>query len=185
MLEQKAEEKGLMVLHDELASIDQEAAVKISPGDRIRIIRALEVYNSTGKTLTWMKKHGNYREPLGEYRWLGLEYSREELYKRIDDRVDKMIDVGLVSEVKSLLADGLGGILRLKKVVGYYEIILAIEGQISLDDAVILIKQHSRNYAKRQLTWFNNRACVEWLNPNDIKIYDKVFKSLDEYLKKA
>ncbi len=184
-LEARADREGPEDLYRELMRIDPETAEGISPNDIIRIIRALEIFKLTGKIPSRMKKGSRYSIPDAEYYWIGLDLPRNELYDRINRRVDKMVGDGLIAEIEELIADGLGEPIKKKKIVGYCEIIDALEGNTTIDEAIELIKQHSRNYAKRQMTWFKNRAAPNWLDPNENQFYDKVFRSLDEYLKRA
>jgi tRNA dimethylallyltransferase len=184
-LEAIAESEGPDVLYRELMEIDPETAEGVSPNDTIRIIRALEIFRLTGKIPSRMKKEGPYSIPDLEYFWMGLDLPRNELYYRINRRVDKMVEDGLITEIEELVADGLGEQIKKKKIVGYYEIIDAMEGNTSIDEAVELVKQHSRNYAKRQMTWFRNRTSPDWMNPDENRFFDKVFTGLDEYLKRA
>jgi len=183
-LQQRADEAGIASLHQELAAIDPESAIGISPSERVRIIRALEVDHLTGKTFTHLKREGQYIRPDAEYLWIGLIYPRRLLYERINRRVDEMVASGLIDEVRGLIADGLAGAITSKKIVGYYEIVAALKGRMPIAEATELVKQHSRNYAKRQLTWFRHQAPVHWLNPYAPDFHDKVFKALDEYLSK-
>jgi tRNA dimethylallyltransferase len=162
-LELVVRQDGPQKLHEELFRVDPESAVKISPNDSIRLVRALEVYHLSGKPISIMKARGEYNRVNAAFLWLGLEFERQELYSRIDSRVDQMIEDGLVDEVSELFRDGLGMPIIKKRIVGYYEIVEALETKISLDEVVAQIKQHSRNYAKRQLTWFRNRAPVNWI----------------------
>ena len=175
---------GLYSLHAELAQIDPNSAIYIPPSDSVRIIRALEVFKLTGKPMTELKTNGQYINLDAEYLWLGLNYPRDILYERIDQRVDSMIETGLIDEVQGLVRDGLGSILKIKKIVGYFEIIDALEGAISIDEAILLVKQHSRNYAKRQLTWFRHKAQVQWINPENNHFLDEMKIKLDEFLGK-
>ncbi len=184
-LEARADFEGSDVLYRELMEIDPESAKGFSPNDVIRIIRALEIFKLTGKIPSQMKKAGRHSIPEAEYYWIGLDLPRSELYDRINCRVDKMVSDGLIAEIEELIADGLAEPIKKKKIVGYYEIIGALEGKTSIDEALELAKQHSRNYAKCQMTWFRNRACPNWLNSNEDQFYDKVFGGLDEYLKRA
>lgn len=184
-LEARAESEGPDVLYRELREIDPESAEGVFPNDIIRIIRALEIFKLTGKIPSRMKKESPHSIPDLEYFWIGLDLPRDELYDRINRRVDKMVGDGLIAEIEELVADGLGEQIKRKKIVGYYEIIDAMEGNRSIDGAVELVKQHSRNYAKRQMTWFRNRTSPDWMNPDENRFLDKVFGGLDEYLKRA
>jgi tRNA dimethylallyltransferase len=183
-LEARAAELGPAQLHKELSGIDMETAVELSPSDKVRIIRALEVYRVTGHTISELQKTGKYLRPDIEFLWLGMTYERKKLYASINDRVDRMVGDGLIEEVRTLASDGFGNSLRQKKIVGYYEVLEAMDGRDSVERAIELMKQHSRNYAKRQLTWFRNKSPVHWLIPDQLKFYDEVFRIIDDYLNK-
>ncbi len=182
-LEARADREGSETLYRELVEIDPETAGRFSPNDIVRIIRALEIFKLSGEIPSRLKNAGRHSIPDAEYYWIGLNPPRNQLYDRINRRVEKMVDSGLIAEIEELVADGLGEQIKKRKIVGYYEIIDAMEGNTSIDEAVELVKQHSRNYAKRQMTWFKNRTSPNWMNPDENRFYDKVFGSLDEYLK--
>jgi tRNA dimethylallyltransferase len=184
-LEKRIEREGSARLHDELAVIDPETAGRISPNDPARIMRALEIYELSGRPACLFRQEGRSRKPDFDFMWIGLELPREVLYDRIDARVDRMIESGLMEEVKELVEDGFGEALKRKKIVGYSEILDTLEGKYQLDEAVRLIKQHSRNYAKRQLTWFRNRSAPAWINPLEKGFEGKVFGLIDDYLKRT
>jgi tRNA dimethylallyltransferase len=183
-LEEIAESEGTCRLHEELSQIDPTSAVTISPMDRVRIIRALEVHRLTGQTMTQLRSRGKYARLNAQYLWIGLDRPRSQLYERIDSRVDSMISRGLLDEIHGLVRDGLDEPISRKKIVGYYEIMAAIQEMSPMEDAIDFVKQHSRNYAKRQLTWFRHKASVHWLSPESTDFYDKVFALIDEYFSK-
>jgi tRNA dimethylallyltransferase len=182
-LESEADNLGSDGLHRELSMIDPEAAIKISSGDRVRIIRALEVYRLTGYKISELQSTGDYDCLNIEFLWLGLAYDRNALYERINLRVDRMIVDGLVDEVAGLREIGLGSPLKQKRIVGYYEVLDALDGLMPMNKAVDLIKQHSRNYAKRQVTWFRHKSPVKWLTPKKANFHNEVFDIIDDYLK--
>jgi len=184
-LEEVARKCGTLKLHEMLLDIDPESAALISPNDKVRLIRAIEVFKQTGEKPSALKKSGRYSFPTARYLWVGLTLERQALYERIDSRVDSMMEMGLVEEVIGLRNDGLGNHLRQKKIVGYYEIVEALDGAVPLHKAVSLIKQHSRNYAKKQLTWFRNKTPARWLFADDKKLDTEVCGLLDDYLKNA
>lgn len=184
-LEELGRKYGTLKLHEMLLDIDPESAALISPNDKVRLIRAIEVFKQTGEKLSALKKAGRYGSPTARYLWLGLTLDRQALYERINSRVDSMMEMGLVEEVVGLRNDGLGNHLRQKKIVGYYEIVEVLDGVIPLHNAVSLIKQHSRNYAKKQLTWFRNKTPARWLFADDKNLDTEVCGLLDDYLKNA
>ncbi len=177
-------EDGPEKLHQELTAVDPQSAGRISPNDSIRLIRALEVYRSTGRPISEMQSYGRYQALRASYLWLGLSYERPELYRRIDWRVDKMIEDGLVDEVRELSRIGLKDPIINKGIVGYAEIIKALENKISIDEAIAFVKQHSRNYAKRQLTWFRNKAPVTWISPESASSYENIIEIIERHLTK-
>lgn len=180
-----AQNDGLPALYGELQRIDPDTALSISANDEVRIIRALEIHRQTGEIPSKLRNSGEYPSHDFDFLWLALDLPRDILYERIDKRVEKMLAEGLIDEVKALTESELGGHIRRKKIVGYYEIMDYLDGKTDLSTAVGLVKQHSRNYAKRQMTWFRNRSNPNWLNPNDVDFYYKVYGLLDEYLKSA
>jgi tRNA dimethylallyltransferase len=183
-LELLIKEKGSDFLHRELFSIDPQSAVEISPGDTIRIIRALEIYYLTGRKLSELKTSAPHFHIQADFLWLGLTYDRRKLYKRIDDRVCKMLQDGLLDEIDSLVKDGFAIPILRKKIVGYYEVIDALQKNVSISTATGLIQQHSRNYAKRQLTWFRNKAPVRWLSTDHNGFYNDIVEAIKQHLGK-
>lgn len=159
-LEERLEQEGNLVLYNELKEIDPVQAKKIHPNNYRRVIRALEVYEVTGKTMSEMHE-AQEKTPKYDHILIGLEMDRDLLYKQINGRVDRMIADGLVEEVRSLYEQGYGE-SKAMQAIGYKELIPFIKGQASLADCVDLLKQNSRRYAKRQLTWFKNKMDVTW-----------------------
>lgn len=172
-------------LYDHLKSIDSASASKIMPNDLRRIIRALEVYYKGKKPISEFQR--SLTKPLlFDFVKIGLSRDRKELYNLIEKRVDKMMTDGLVDEVKKvkylITKNSTVDLSRLPalQAIGYKELILHLNGEISLDEAVTLIKKRSRNYAKRQFTWFKKEEGVCWIDITGIsesdKIFDKVIK---------
>ncbi len=160
-LQKKAEVTGPEPLYRKLQNVDPESAEKIMPNDTQRIIRALEVLEVTGKTLSWYhKKKTKALDYPG--RIIGLYRPREELYSRINLRVDIMLKQGLVEEVKKLLEMGYTPGMNALKTVGYIEVFDYLENRTGYEEMVELIKQHTRNYAKRQITWFRKETRIFW-----------------------
>ena len=168
-LEVLADSYGDSYLHDKLAEVDLESSKTININDRKRIIRALEVYKVTGKTISEYNK--DFRREVDKYNlyMMCLNMDRRKLYDRINRRVDTMIEEGLVDEVQSILNRGYNKSLISLKGIGYKEIIMYLEGDITLDEAIDKIKQGSRNYAKRQLTWFRRDTRIKWINKDDFE----------------
>ena len=161
----RAQRDGLSSLYARLKQIDPSATSWIHPNDRQRIIRALEVYESTGKTMSeWQKGHA-FSETSFNTLKMGLERQREELYDLINRRCDQMIEAGLIDEVKGLLARGYSFDLKPLRSVGYGHMGLFLMGQMSQEQAVFLMKRDTRRLAKRQLTWFRGDPEVRWFHP--------------------
>jgi len=161
-LEQRANLEGNMVLYEELTRIDPESAKKIHPNNIRRVIRALEIFYCTGKTASDYQKQ---QKPNLQYNaaLIGLTMDREKLYSRINKRVDLMVENGLIDEVKRLYDRNLRDVQSIQ-AIGYKELYAYLYGKISLPEAIELLKQNSRNYAKRQLTWFRNKMDVNWFD---------------------
>lgn len=159
-LEEIYKKEGIGPLFSELQRIDPEQAKKIHPNNFRRVIRALEIYQTTGKTMTEIhktqKKTAKYNHIL-----IGLEMKREILYNQINQRIDAMIDNGLINEVRELF-ERYGEHYQAMQGIGYKEIIPFIKGEDTLENCIELLKQHSRRYAKRQFTWFKNKMDVKW-----------------------
>ena len=168
---------GNEFLYNELKKVDPESADKMLPQNWKRIIRALEVFHLTGKTIGYFhstqKKKENYH-----FKQYGLQWERSKLYKNIDDRVDNMKANGLVDEVKSILAMGYDKKINALNTVGYKEIISYLENEISLDKAVELIKRNTRHFAKRQLTWFKKDQRIKWFNIHEFTQLDQIAEEI-------
>lgn len=162
-----AEKYGNIYIHNRLSKIDKKSSDKINVGDRRRIIRALEIYDLTGKTMSEYNK--NFRRENNRYNliMICLNMDRSKLYDRINKRVDKMIEYGLIDEVKKIFDLGYDKNTIALQGIGYKEIIEYLEGNITLDYAINKIKQGSRNYAKRQLTWFRRDKRIKWINKDE------------------
>lgn len=153
-------------LHGRLSAVDPASAARIHANDRQRIVRALEVHDATGETLTsWFEKP--VRSRSRGTRLVGLRRDRAALYGRIDARVEKMIESGLEEEVRGLMVRGFGPGTHAMSTFGYAEMLQCIEGELELKDAVSLIQQRSRQYAKRQLTWFRQTGDIEWITVDE------------------
>ncbi|MBW3622117.1 MAG: tRNA (adenosine(37)-N6)-dimethylallyltransferase MiaA [Armatimonadetes bacterium] len=162
-LEREADEAGLDALHARLAEVDPESGARIAPGDRKRILRALEVHALTGRPITEWQKESQAQAPPCEGPWVALTRDREELYDRINRRVDEMIENGLVEEVRGLLEKGYDESLPALQGHGYKEIIGALKGRYPLEHGIYLLKRNTRHHAKRQLSWLRNEPGVQWV----------------------
>ncbi len=173
-----AEELGDKGLHDLLERRDPASAAEIHPHNVRRVIRALEMLDD-GVSYAEQKSH--FKESREHYHalWIGLTRNREELYRRINQRVDNMFDQGLVDEVQRLVESGLKEALTAMQAIGYKEIIDAFEGRCSMSEARELIKMRSRRYAKRQLSWFKRDSRVIWYDMDQWTEEDVVDSVID------
>ena len=162
-LEAMVEAKGIEPLIQELSKIDPEALER-SQGNPRRIIRALEVFYETGETITAHNLKTQAIPPRYSPFWIGLDFEdRAELYRRIDLRVSIMLEQGLVREIEDLLASGIPATCTAMQAIGYKEFVDALDGRISIEEAADQVRQSSRRYAKRQLTWFRRNKEMHWL----------------------
>jgi tRNA dimethylallyltransferase len=161
-LNKQFEENGITYLQDKLKSIDSEYFAQVDINNPQRIIRALEVYESTGKTFSSLRTNNKKQRPFNIIK-IGLNSDREELYQRINLRVDEMVEKGLFEEVESLKTYQH---LNALNTVGYSEIFDFLDAKCSREEAIEKIKQNTRRFAKRQLTWFNKSDDIKWFNPN-------------------
>ncbi len=161
-LELEADENGGKVLHERLKKVDAEAASKIHPNDLRRIIRSLEVFHLTGIAISEQKKRTKGIKERFDIIIYGLTRPRSEIYKRIEDRVEKMFDEGLIEEVKSLKRKNPS--ITAKASLGYKEVAGYLEKKHSLNDAKELLKKNTRHLAKKQLTWFRADRRIIWVN---------------------
>ncbi|UOQ93373.1 tRNA (adenosine(37)-N6)-dimethylallyltransferase MiaA [Halobacillus shinanisalinarum] len=185
-LEQQAREQGIQAMYDRLVRIDPVQAEKIHPNNERRVLRALEVYESTGQTMSEYQSLQSSVSPFQPI-FIGLEMDRELLYIRINSRVDQMIEDGLVSEVRSLYERGLEGYQSMS-AIGYKEFIPYFKGEYELDRAVELLKRNSRRYAKRQYTYFKNKLNVHWytIHPENYENkFEKILHDLAGMLEKS
>ena len=154
---------GSQALHDKLAEVDPPTAVRLHANDHLRIIRALEVYHHTGSTISELHSAHGFANECYDALKIGLKVERSLLYRRIEMRVDGMIEEGLISEVQSLLSRGYSPGLKSMGAIGYKEICEYLAGKMTLAEAVDLIKLNTRHYAKRQVTWFKKDSTIKWL----------------------
>ncbi|OZM58656.1 tRNA (adenosine(37)-N6)-dimethylallyltransferase MiaA [Lottiidibacillus patelloidae] len=159
-LEQQVAENGIEPLYQKLVSIDPKSAENIHPNNHRRVIRALEVYHETGLTMSEYQAKQQKESPYDLF-MVGLTMDRDKLYERINMRVDMMVEEGLIEEVKGLHEKGVRDCQSVQ-AIGYKEIYDFIEGNVSLEGAIENLKQNSRRYAKRQLTWFRNKMDISW-----------------------
>ena len=163
-LEALADAEGMEAMLEWLRSVDPESAARLHLSDRKRIIRALEVYLETGQTITDHNRKTQAIPPKYNPLWLGLDFAdRAELYRRIDLRVDLMLEAGLISEIRDLLASGIPPKCTAMQAIGYKEFVSALNGEESMEQAAEEVKKSSRHYAKRQLTWFRRNPAMHWI----------------------
>lgn len=163
-LEAQADAEGMEAMLSLLHSIDPDSAARLHLKDRKRILRALEVYYETGETITAHNQKTQAIPPRFSPVWFALEdEDRQILYDRIDRRVDKMLEEGLLEEIKTLLARDIPKKCTAMQAIGYKEFVDALDGNITVQDAADQVRQSSRHYAKRQLTWFRRNPSIHWL----------------------
>ena len=163
-LEAQADAEGMEAMLSRLRTVDPDAARRLHLSDRKRILRALEVYLETGETITEHNRKTQAVPPRYSPLWLGLDFTeREELYRRIDLRVGLMLEQGLVDEIRGLLADGIPERATAMQAIGYKEFVDALDGRCTIEEAADQVRQSSRRYAKRQLTWFRRNKAIHWL----------------------
>ena len=177
-LQREADEHGNVALHERLRQCDPEAANRIHPNNRVKVIRALEVYELTGEPISALQQQWKTNEPRYPFRAFGLNMPREALYRRIEERVDQMVEVGLIEEVKGLLDQGYPRNCVAMQSFGYKELIDHLDGKRTLDEAITLLKQNTRRFAKRQLTWFCNDSRIEWLDISQFSSLDGIVDNL-------
>ena len=164
MLENKAKEEGVTAIHNMLKEVDPEAAKEIHENNLKRVIRALEYYNETGMRISDHNKEQRQKESPYNFRYYVLNMDREKLYERVNLRVDIMVENGLIDEVKKLKEMGYGKELNSMQGIGYKEIRDYVDGVYDYDTAIETLKKNTRNFAKRQITWFKREKEVVWLN---------------------
>lgn len=175
-------EKGPEAMYAELQAADAEAAVGIHPNNTVRVLRALEHYRATGRRLSEQKAASLPPEPPYRSLVLGLDFpDRALLYARIDARVDKMLDTGLLDEAR-LVYDNRARFRTAAQAIGYKEFFPYFEGQADLDACAAKLKQASRNYAKRQLTWFRHMRGVVWLDAGAADVKEQAARRTAEFL---
>jgi tRNA dimethylallyltransferase len=167
-IEVEVEARGLQKMHDRLMEIDPESALGIHPNDHTRIVRALEIYELSGTPASEFRKVHGYGEKRYDALKIGLNIEREELYRRVNERIDHMLGQGLLDEVKVLL-EKYGHYAQGLKAVGYREFVQHFRGESSLERAIELAKRNSRRFAKRQLTWFRSDDEIKWFKPDDME----------------
>ncbi len=182
-LEDRANREGTEVLLRELAEVDPETAARLHLKDRKRIIRALEIWKSTGVTMAEHDRLTRQVPPKYTAAWLGLWYSdRSVLYDRIGRRVDAMLEAGLLDEIRRLVEAGIPESSTAFAAIGYKEFLAALQGRETLEEAAEAVKQGTRRYAKRQMTWFRRNEAVFWLDRCVLSDENDLFTAARRYL---
>ena len=182
-LEAQANQIGMEAMLQTLRGIDPDAAAKLHTADRKRIIRALEVYYETGKTITEHNLMTQRIPPKYQPVWFGLEdEDRADLYARIDRRVDRMLEAGLLDEIRALLDTGISEKSTAMQAIGYKEFVSALRSGGSIEDAATQVKQASRHYAKRQLTWFRRNPAMHWLRRKKTDSTEEILNRARQFL---
>lgn len=176
-LKEEAIVHGTRFLHKRLSKCDPDAAEKIHPNDTYRIIRALEIYEVTGKTISKFHHDHKFKDTFFKVLKIGLHSDRKILYDRINRRVDTMIDEGLLDEVKGLLGMGYSAELKSMQSIGYRHMVDFIQRRISWEEALRTLKRDTRRYAKRQLTWFKADSEIVWSEPDRLKDIHRIIKN--------
>ena len=163
-LEAQFREEGIAPLLAELRQVDPESAARLHPADTKRILRALEVYRETGTTISAHNEATRQLPPRYDAVWIGLQFAdRGDMKTLIDRRVDKMVQEGLLEEVRALLDMGLPRNATAMQAIGYKEFLGVLDGTVTEDEAIALVKLRSRQYAKRQLTWLRRNPAIHWI----------------------
>ncbi len=181
--QQYVEEFGKEALHERLKAVDPESAEAIPAGNVKRVIRALEFYETHHEKISSHNAAQAQKESPYNYAFFVLTDDRKILYERIEKRIDIMLEKGLIDEVKSLRAEGLNRSFISMQGLGYKEILAYLEGEITLDEAVYILKRDTRHFAKRQITWFKREKDVKWLDKSEFKHDDDaLFEEMLKYL---
>ena len=182
-LEIRLEKEGIEALYNELSEIDPKSAESIHINNTKRVLRALEIYYTTGKTMTEQKKLSKAEPSPYDVIYIGLKCKdREKLYDRINKRVDIMLEMGLLEEAKQVLKSNLSE--TAKAAIGYKELKPYIDGEVSFSDAVEKLKRETRRYAKRQLTWFMRNDKINWIDIDTLSV-DEIIKQAENICKEV
>lgn len=172
-----ADTHGAQALHARLEAVDPTSAARLHPNDRRRIIRALEIHHQTDTTLSSSHAAQTKESPY-ELCIIGLTMDRKILYKRIEERIDQMLAEGLVEEVRGLLERGYSRSLVSMQGLGYKEIAAYLAGEMTLEEAVTLLKRDTRRFAKRQLSWFRHMKEIEWIDVGEVQTFSENFEKI-------
>ena len=181
--EAMAASEGVQAVHDRLRAVDRVTAERLHPNDLRRVVRALEVYELTGTRFSEQKPPDPEDMPW-RFLLFALDWPRDTLYRRIDARVDVMMAEGLAEEVRRLLDSGVPADAQAMQGIGYKELIPVLRDNAPLEEAVELIKRRSRNYAKRQLTWFRADKRIHWITMNEGRTMEQAFDEMNDVIRK-
>ena len=185
-LQARLEREGVEPLLEELRQVDPESAARLHPADEKRILRALEVYHETGKSISAHNAGTKALPPRYDPVWIGLRFrDRETMKARINRRVDGMVSAGLLEEVRQLLARGLPRDATAMQAIGYKEFLGVLAGQRTEEEAIAEVKLRSRQYAKRQLTWLRRNSSIHWLEWEEIQDFERAVQVSTEILRDA
>lgn len=178
------ESNGVDALYEELKQRDPDYAHQLHPNNYRRVIRALEILELTGKSMSHYQQEWNKSSP---YRivMIGLTMEREKLYQRINQRVDQMMDEGLIEEVQTLLATGIPAQSTSLQAIGYKEIVLYLKGETSKVEAIELLKRNTRRFAKRQLTWFKRLKEITWFDVTNLEQWPQIEEIITKHVKES
>ncbi|MDI6785901.1 MAG: tRNA (adenosine(37)-N6)-dimethylallyltransferase MiaA [bacterium] len=177
--EELCKKYSLPELYYKLQEIDKETASKLSSYDKVRIVRALEVFYLSGEKVSALRKYKTIKSNYNTI-GIGLNIERDLLYQKINNRVDRMFKEGFVQEVKNLLNMGYHENLSSMKSLGYKQVVKYLKGETDLEGTKLSMKKETRNYAKRQITWFKNKEKLEWFEPKEV---DKIIKIIKDRLR--
>ena len=182
-LEERLESGGIEPLLQELRQVDPAAAERLHPADTKRILRALEVYRETGKTITAHNEETKKLPPRYDAVWIGLRFAdRADMRMLIDRRVDQMVEAGLLDEVRRLLESGLPRDATALQAIGYKEFLGVLEGEATVEQAIAEVKLRSRQYAKRQLTWLRRNPNIHWITWGKERDFERALQRSTEIL---
>ncbi len=181
-LKSLASERGLCYLHQMLTDIDPETATRLHYNDLKRVIRALEVYKITGRRISSFQTQFGHKNPDYDCAIVAIDYDRDILYKRIEARVDRMIQRGLIDEVRTLLDNSAGLSKQASQALGYKEVIDFLQGKYTFEEVIDEIKQRTRRFAKRQMTWFRSFSDIHWIRASTQDTITHLSEKVLEYL---
>ena len=181
-LKNLAEEKGAEYLHNMLKDIDYESYLRLHPNNIRRVIRAIEYFKTTGMTMSEQIKNSKNVPSQFDVRYFGLNTRREVIYERINKRVDIMVEQGLFDEVYALYNEGIDLRYKSMQAIGYKQLIMHFEGKLTKEEAIDLIKQESRRYAKRQLTWFRRDERIIWIDIEKYNTPELQLEFIEKYI---